>query len=243
MKSTLKCIDLTRQVSEIFSLQSINLELFSGDNVALIGPNGAGKTTFFELITGNSDATGGEIQLNGQKFRPEFFALKKDMGYLSQDISLPLWVSPKELLAYSASLHGIANKKSAIDEQIALWQIEPYLNRPIASCSHGMKKRAGLAIALLHDPGLLILDEPFAGLDILHISSLKKVIKSRHENGRTSIVSTHILPYASELCNRAFTIKSGLIAEIQSWKDTPRDLQQKIVEDHFKLGLEQQNEQ
>jgi ABC-type multidrug transport system ATPase subunit len=231
--SLLECIELERKVSEKFTLGEINLNIKDGECVALIGPNGAGKTTFFQLVTGNSDATRGEIQFKGKKFRPEFYDQKRNMGYLSQDINLPLWVTPIELLKYSSSLHQLANSNQLIDEQIALWQIEVYKNRPIASCSHGMKKRAGLAAALLHDPDLLILDEPFAGLDILHINSLKNSIKERTKRNKTTIVSTHILPYASELCERAFTIKDGAIVEVSNWKELSVSEQQTTIENHF----------
>ncbi|MDB2447105.1 ABC transporter ATP-binding protein [bacterium] len=233
MTEIITCKNLERKVSEVFTLGQVNLELNSGDSVALIGPNGAGKTTFFQLITGNSDATAGEVQFKGEKFRPEYYLLKRQMGYVSQDINLPMWVTPNELLSYSAELHDIKNPKDKIAEQIALWQIEPYKNRPIASCSHGMKKRAGLAVALLHDPELLILDEPFAGLDILHIKSLKETILNRKKAGKCTLVSTHILPYASELCNKAFTIKDGQVQEISSWASMEFKDQQTKIESHF----------
>lgn len=235
MSAILKCIGLERKVSEDYTLGQIDLIISLGETVALIGPNGAGKTTFFELVTGNSDPTSGEVHFKGERFRPEFYEIKRKMGYLSQDINLPLWVTPKELLKYSASLHKIEDAEERISEQINLWQIESYQNNPIASCSHGMKKRAGLAAALLHDPDFLILDEPFAGLDIIHIKSLKSTIIERAKSNKTTIVSTHILPYASELCSKAFTIKDGEINEIKDWATMEFAAQQKTIEKHFTI--------
>lgn len=238
MSALLEAINLERMVSEVFTLGTLDIKINRGDTVALIGPNGAGKTTFFQLITGNSDATNGEIRFRAEKFRPENFLAKRSMGYLSQDVNLPQWVTPKELLNYSASLHGIKDPEKKISEQISKWQIESYINRPLASCSHGMKKRAGIASALLHNPEFLILDEPFAGLDILHIKSLKDTIIERGQKGLTTIVSTHILPYASELCDKALTIKDGKINEIIEWRNMDSASQQQTIEKHFYLDQE-----
>ena len=229
----LKCSSLVKEVSPSFTLGSIDISIKNGETVALIGPNGAGKTTLFQLITGNSDPTTGEISYKSERFRPEHFDTKRNFGYLSQDIALPQWVTPKELLNYSASLHNLKNKQKVIDEQIDLWDIRPFLNRPVASCSHGMKKRAGLATALLHDPDFLILDEPFAGLDILHINSLKKTIKDRANRNKSCIISTHILPYASEICSRALIIRKGSVTEIETWSDLDYTKQQSTIENYF----------
>ena len=94
----LKCSSLVKEVSPSFTLGSIDISIKNGETVALIGPNGAGKTTLFQLITGNSDPTTGEISYKSERFRPEHFDTKRNFGYLSQDIALPQWVTPKELL-------------------------------------------------------------------------------------------------------------------------------------------------
>ena len=233
MQALLHCKNLMKKMSESFALRELNIEIHCNDTVALIGPNGAGKTTLFQIITGNLDCDSGEVQFQGKTFRPETYKQKKKLGYLSQDLNLPQWVTPIELLNYSASLHAIAEPQKRIEEQIDRWEIVSYKNRPLASCSHGMKKRAALAVALLHSPELLILDEPFAGLDIRHIKSLKQMIKERTKSEKATIVSTHILPYASELCNKAYTIKDGQLNKIENWHNMNVADQLQKVESHF----------
>lgn len=233
MTPILEVQNLKQKVSEEFTFGPFTYQFAPGVCVALIGPNGAGKSTFFSLITGNSDPTEGEILLGGEKFRPEFYLLKRRIGYLSQNIDLPNWVTPWELLNYSANLHDLSESKRRIEHQIDLWAISPYLGRPLGACSHGMKKRVGLALSLLHQPELLILDEPFAGLDVLHINSLKNIIHMRTAEEQATILSTHILPYAATLAGEALTIQTGRVEPVSLWKDVSYEEKISQVESHI----------
>ncbi len=176
----LKVEELSHQYdSSSFRLGPINFELASSDCVALLGENGAGKTTFFEAITGNMRPTSGKVILNGEKMDLKRFDLKRTIGYLPQHADLPKWVSGTELLSYASSLYNLSLNEEDIKATLKFWDALDYSNKPIASLSHGMQKRIGLALATIHSPKLLILDEPFSGLDIYHIKALKELINQR----------------------------------------------------------------
>ena len=217
----LKVEDLSHQYdSSSFKLGPINFNLSSDDCVALLGENGAGKTTFFEAITGNMRPTSGKVTLDDEKMDLKRFDLKKSIGYLPQHAELPKWVSGTELLSYANSLYGLNLAQSSIKETLKFWDALDYSNKPIASLSHGMQKRIGLALATIHNPKLLILDEPFSGLDIYHIKALKQLISKRKKDKKATIVCTHIAPYAAELCERAFIIETGKLDEVSNWESS-----------------------
>lgn len=198
-----------------FCLGPISLALASGETLTILGKNGAGKSTFFKLVTGNLDPTGGEVNLFGQAMNPENFALKRRIGYLPQDLGLPRWVTGREILSYGCKLYGLASQ--VVTEQLGFWDCLAFADRPIASCSHGMQKRIGLGLAHIHNPDFLILDEPFSGLDLLHIANLKAKIRQRQAEGKATILCTHIAPYAAELAERAVLLVSGGVQELSDW--------------------------
>ncbi len=202
-----------------YRLGPIDLTLESGETLALLGQNGAGKSTLFQLITGNIDPTSGGIWIQGEKMALENFALKRRLGYLPQNLGLPRWVTGEEILSYAAALYELPDARREIEHQLDYWDCQTFRSRPLGLCSHGMQKRVGLGLSSLHDPDILILDEPFSGLDLYHIKNLKNLLLHRHKLGRTTILSTHIAPYAAELCQRAVVIKQGSINPIDKWLD------------------------
>ena len=161
------------------------------------------------------------------------FDLKKSIGYLPQHAELPKWVSGIELLSYANSLYKLSFDQEKLKEILAFWDADIYRNKAISSLSHGMQKRIGLALATIHNPKLLILDEPFSGLDIFHIKALKKLIIDRKNKGQTTIVCTHIAPYAAELCDRALIIEDGKLSEINNWKNSDLLPRISLMEERF----------
>ena len=210
--------ELTKKYSAEYCLGPLNLEFQPGETIALLGPNGAGKTTLFQLLTGNLDASSGKALYENSPIKPQNFQIKKNFGYLPQDLGLPPWVNAQELLHYAASLYKIPSPKQRIDKLYELWEIDHFKNRPLAACSHGMQKRVGLALATLHNPAMLILDEPFSGLDLFHIRSLENMVKERKAAQLTTILSTHNIPYAARLCDYPLIIKAGKIHSLPAWE-------------------------
>lgn len=231
---TILTIDkLTKKFSGKFTLNVDNISIRDQETVAILGSNGSGKSTLFELITGNQDPSSGEIELDKMKVSPENTAIKRKIGYLPQAMHLPLWVTPKELLNYSATLFEVKGIKQRVKESMETWDCISYANKPIASCSYGMKKRVGLALATIHDPNFLILDEPFSGLDLTHINILEKIIKERKSKGKINLISTHTLSFVAEFSDRAFIIKNGQIQELHEWKNIVPEQKIALIKKHF----------
>lgn len=200
-----------------FRLGPINLTIKSSETHALFGHNGAGKSTLFQLITGNMDPGSGEIKILDQRMSQDNYELKKSIGYLPQHLTLPRWVTPNEILGYATTLYAIKDPTRAISKQLKYWDCEYFAKRPIDRCSHGMQKRVSLALANIHNPEILILDEPFSGLDIHHIKALREKIASRQESKKATIVCTHMAPYAAKLCTSASLMWNGKIESIMEW--------------------------
>ena len=116
-----------------------------------------------------------------------------------------------------------------------MWDCDSYKKKPICLCSHGMQKRVALALATIHKPELLILDEPFSGLDLFHTKALKEYIKSRKEEKKTTLLSTHIMPYAIELCDEVYIIKTGKILKLEKWENYESNEKKDLLESEFFL--------
>lgn len=214
-----------------FSLQAQDFELASGEIVAFLGANGSGKSTLFDLLTANSDASDGEIWWQKERLTPEKFLLKRQIGYLPQNMALPKWVTGLEVLKYAALLHALP--KEAIEHALEYWDCGSYCRKPLAACSFGMQKRIGLALATLHDPPFLILDEPFSGLDLLHIHALEEAIRARKMAAKTTVLSTHMLPYVVQSCERVFILENGQVSELSKWAEKTGSEKLTSIEEHF----------
>lgn len=233
----LKVTNVEKTYGGPFNLGPINLEINEGETVALLGKNGAGKSTFFQIITGSMDATSGEVTFLGSKLTPDAFTLKRKLGYLPQNLQLPRWVSGVEILRYGVSLYELPEREKRVNLALKYWDCDWFANRPLAACSHGMQKRIALALATIHEPDLLILDEPFSGLDIYHIRALENIIESRVTQGKATILCTHIAPYAAKICHRALLFESGKMEWLKNWYESDQLTRIGQVESHFFRGL------
>ena len=233
MDSLLTVKDLTKKYPSGFQFGSANFELQSGSTVAFLGPNGAGKSTLFQMLTGNLDPSSGHINLEGAKLSPDAFELKRMVGYLPQHLQLPKWVSGREVLRYAANLYQLPEPMKQIEGMMERWDCHSYQNQPLASCSHGMQKRVGLALANIHTPRLLILDEPFSGLDLYHMRTLEELITERRKAGLATIISTHITPFVAKLCQQVFIIKKGQVQQLGGWAEHSYEDKVKAIENQF----------
>ena len=215
--------------SDGFSLGPIDLTIKAGETLAILGENGSGKSTLFNLMTANLDKDTGEITLQGERLIPENFMAKRNFGYLPQNLYFPPWVSGEELLRYAQSLYG----KGDVEQSINYWDCSSYRRLPLASCSHGMQKRVGLALASLHCPPLLLLDEPFSGLDVAQTRTLETLLQKRCQQGYSNIISTHILPYVAKLCHRVVILRDGILRNVNNWQTNTYISRIKLLEDVF----------
>ncbi len=186
-----------------FKLGPVDLELRGGTSLAVVGPNGSGKSTLFQILTGNSPATSGQVLLSGRPISES----RKSCGYLPQHNLLPLWATPDELCRYSGGM--LASDAGAANNALAYWDCLDFSHRPVGTLSSGMRKRVGLAVATLHNPRLLVLDEPFEALDLGHIAALRQEIQRRTAAGDITIFATHIASFAAELGTAGYFVHHG----------------------------------
>lgn len=227
----LKLQELTKKHDSGFTLGPLTMDLPTGSTLAVFGRNGAGKSTLFSLITGNADRSSGHAFWCEHKISPEAVDIKRRMGYLPQESDLPAWVTPREIIQWSAKLHNLP--ESSVDKALATWDATSWAQRPLSACSHGMQKRIGLALATMHDPDLLILDEAFNALDILHTRTLENMIRDRRDRKLTTIISTHTPLLAASICDLAWIMDAGKIQVLNEWPTASLEARAKLVEQRF----------
>ena len=192
------------------AVNKISFEVKSGEIVGFLGPNGAGKSTTMKMITGYIAPDAGQIQVCGILVEGEAIATKQKIGYLPESNPLYLEMYVREYLDLMAGLHQINNRQERIEEVIKLTGLSSEAHKEIGQLSKGYKQRVGLAAALIHDPAVLILDEPTTGLDPNQIIEIREVIRNLGKY-KTILFSTHILQEVEALCDRVIVINKGTI--------------------------------
>lgn len=215
----LEAINLSKSWNQGFTLGPIDFSLAGGETVALHGKNGAGKTTLLSLLTGNLDASQGEVRVEGKRLTPDTPQYKQMIGYLPQNPTLPRWATGREILTYAAGLYGLSHIDDTVRKAQLYWDCQDYQDKPLATLSYGMQKRVALALATLADPPVLLLDEPYSGLDVYHIKALDDALKRRREQTKLTLLSTHIAPYTARHCQRVFVLEAGKLARIEGWQE------------------------
>jgi len=190
---------------------NINLEIAGGDIYGFIGHNGAGKTTLLKACAGILDFEEEEILLDGHSIRTDPIAAKKIMAYVPDNPDIYESLTGIQYLNFLGDVYGIgaAERKARVERYAGLFEIADVLHHPISSYSHGMKQKVVLIGALIHDPRILLLDEPFVGLDPKAAFLLKEVFHEMCGRGALIFFSTHILEVAEKLCNKIAIIKKG----------------------------------
>lgn len=213
---SLQIIDLTKKFGEQTALNNINLNIKKNEIVGLLGPNGAGKSTLMKSITGVLKIETGQILFQGRDISQFPIESKKNIGFLPENNPLYQDMFVKEYLNFVANIHKISSKR--VEEVIDLVGITPEKSKKISQLSKGYKQRVGLAQAIIHQPDLLILDEPTNGLDPNQIIEIRNLIKEiSHE--KTIILSTHIMQEVEALCSRVILIHKGHIIQDCSIED------------------------
>jgi ABC-2 type transport system ATP-binding protein len=193
--------------------RDINLEIVPGDCYAIIGHNGAGKTTIIKSIVGISSITSGEILVNGNSIAKEPIKCKQVIAYLPDDPALPEYLTGLQYVNFICNVYGVdaSVRESRISEIGDLLEITNDMSNLISSYSHGMKQKIAILAALIHKPKLLIMDEPFVGLDPIVSFNLKILIKKHCDEGNAVFFSSHVLDVVEKLCNKVAIIKEGKI--------------------------------
>ena len=202
---------LTKTYGTKKAVDDLTVHLEPGQICAFIGHNGAGKTTTLKACCGIHDFDSGSILINGHSIKDEPLRCKQDLAYLPDNPDLYEFMSGNRYLNFVSDIFRIPLdvRRQRIARYAEMLQIYQDLNQPISSYSHGMKQKIAIISALIHDPKLLLMDEPFVGLDPVASHDLKIVMHDLCENGSSIFYSTHVLEVAEKLCDRVVIIKNG----------------------------------
>jgi len=204
---------LTKIYGSQRAVDNVSLEVKPGEILGFLGPNGAGKSTTMKMLTGFLPATEGAIQIAGIDMMQHPLEGRRHIGYLPESNPLYFDMYVREYLAFVAGVYGLKNADKAIDQVVEMTGLGPEQHKIIRQLSKGYKQRVGLAQALIHDPAVLILDEPTTGFDPIQLADIRSLIKTLGRN-KTIIFSTHIMQEVQAVCNRVMIINKGqLVAD------------------------------
>lgn len=219
----IRVFGLTKDYGSRRAISDLTFNAEKGEVLGFLGPNGAGKTTTMRILTGYMPPTAGKVAIGGHDVIEDSLAVRRIVGYLPETVPLYNEMTLYEYLKYMADLRKIKNARQRIYETLEMVQLSDRAQGYIGKLSKGMRQRIGLAQALLHQPEVLILDEPTIGLDPQQVVKFRELIRSIGKE-RTVLLSTHILPEVQQVCDRVLIINKGhIVAE-----DSPQQLQARL---------------
>ncbi|HUT62793.1 MAG TPA: ATP-binding cassette domain-containing protein [Anaerolineae bacterium] len=227
--------ELTKYYGTKLALNEISFTVNKGEVLGFLGPNGAGKSTAMKIITGYLSPTEGTVKIDGLDVVDDSLEVRKRIGYLPEHPPIYLDMSVKNYLEFTAKIKGVGKKKvkDSVDTVVEKTGLKKYYKAQCNSLSKGYRQRVGIAQALIHNPMVLILDEPTIGLDPIQIVEIRELIKS-FGGDHTVILSTHILPEADMTCGRIIIINDGKIVA----QDTTVELRERLPStDHLILHV------
>ena len=225
----LKKIYSKQHNGKTYALNDLNLDVKEGEIFGLLGPNGAGKTTFINILAGTVIKTEGEVNVCGFDLDENPRQVRASVGVVPQEINLDPFFSPRKLLELQAGLYGVKEKDRITDAILNLVSLEKEANSYARSLSGGMKRRLLMAKALVHQPPLVFLDEPTAGVDVELRQNLWKNVRMLNKLGVTIILTTHYLEEAEEMCDRIAILNKGNVVALDSTKNLLNRIQTKKV--------------
>lgn len=207
------------------AIDNVSFTINDGEIFAFIGHNGAGKTTTIKSIVGILDFEEGDILINGKSIKKEPIECKKQIAYVPDNPDLYENMKAIDYIRFICDMYDVPENKriEQIDKYATMFELKENLNNTIASFSHGMKQKVVLIAALVHNPKILIMDEPFVGLDPKAVYDMKEVMKQMCKEGKTIFFSTHILEVAEKLCSRVAIIKQGKVVKVGNMSEIKGD--------------------
>lgn len=227
---------LTKLFGDFRAVHDLSFEVMPGEIFGLLGPNGAGKTTTLRMLSGLLQPTKGESFIAGHSMKNNQIAARQELGFLTGDMDLYRRLNPRELLTYFGRLYEVPKKtlEEAVDRLINEFGITDFENRFCEKLSTGQKQRVSIARTLVHDPKVVILDEPTTGLDIMASEFILQFIKKiAKEDGKCVIFSTHHLDEVERLCDRIAIIHQGQLQQIGSIQEVQQSARQERLADAF----------
>ena len=217
--------NVVKKYGEKVALDNVSFNVEDGEIFAFIGHNGAGKTTLIKAIVGIHEFDNGDILINGKSIKEDPVTCKKDMAFVPDNPELYENMKAIDFINFICDMYEVSDdvRNKNIHKYAQIFEIEENLNDPIMSFSHGMKQKIALISALAHDPKVLIMDEPFVGLDPKAVFDVKKIMNEMISEGKIIFYSTHILDVAEKLCSKVAIIKNGKIIKTGSMKEIKGD--------------------
>ena len=221
----LKIDHLTKTYGEKKAIDDLSLHIQAGEIYGFIGHNGAGKTTTLKAVAGILQFDAGEIIVNGKSIRTQPLDCKRDMAYIPDNPDLYEYMTGIKYLNFIADIFGVdaQTRQERIRKYADLFELTADLAQPIAAYSHGMKQKLAIISAWLHDPKLIIMDEPFVGLDPKAAHTLKGMMRELCDAGGAIFFSTHVLEVAEKLCDKVAIIKGGKLIRSGTMEEVKGD--------------------
>ena len=220
--ATLEVVGLQKIYGELRAVSDLSFDVRAGEIVGLVGPNGAGKTSTLRCVSGIIPPNEGQIRIAGHPLRDRPVAAKRELAFLPDEPRLFDYLTAGEHLAFIARLYGVAGWQQKAKELLEELELTGKEDALPGELSRGMKQKLTIACAFLHDPRVILLDEPLTGLDPFGIRKVKQLLRARAKAGAALLLSSHLLPIVEELCDRVLVIAGGrrvafgTIAEIRA---------------------------
>ena len=206
-----ECIDITKQYGHLYALRKLKINIESGEIVGVLGHNGAGKSTFLKIIGTHLSPTAGSLKIFGSDVKKVRSKVRRSIGFVGHTSFMYDELTSEENLRFYGKMFSIKGEslEKKIDEVLDQIDLDKYRYVAIKKLSHGLRKRADLARIFLHSPNILILDEPFSGLDQTAVETLINLLKQ--QSGVTSLLSSHSFEFLNGFCSRMLTFREGIV--------------------------------
>lgn len=235
--TTILVQNLSKNFGDIHAVNNVNFAAYQGDVIALLGPNGAGKSTLINMIAGYISPTAGKIEVLGKDITEASLFAKENIGFLSEGAPLYPDMSVKMFLNYMASLRGLP--KSSVKTAAQTANINEVMKQKNETLSKGYQRRVGFAQSILHNPPILLLDEPTDGLDPNQKDYMRRLIKDMSQN-KTIVISTHLLEEAESVCNRIIVLDKGFVRADGDLKQILKQTGCKNLSESFRVLTKQE---
>ena len=227
---------LTKYYSAITGVRDVNFRVAPGTVLGLLGPNGSGKSTTVGMLTGLLEPSGGAVTLDGSDIRANLLDYKRRLGYVPEEAQLYTWMSGAEYLSFGARLRGLAPRQAGhrIGALLALFGLDADKDAPMSAYSKGMRQKILLSAALVHNPSIVVLDEPCSGLDVGATLVVRSLIQRLAAGGRIVIYTSHELDMVERICTDVVILRDGRVAAHATSSALREQVQANTLEDAFR---------
>ncbi len=233
-KNVTKIFD-SRKKGRIVAVNDVSFEVREGEIFGLLGPNGAGKTTSLRMISTLMKPTKGTIRVNGFDVVKEPKKVRKGLGFLTSDMKLYESLTPRELLIFFGRLNHLSDDviEQRTEEISEYLDMKEFLDKKVGKLSTGMRQKAAISISLIHDPNVIVFDEPTNGLDVITAHTVTELLKDFKERNKSILISTHVMSVAEKVCDRIGILLKGKLKAVGTLDELREQFEMTDLEDIF----------